>query len=197
MRKLSHRSRPTGNAAAAAARFRRLALSLLRGALGALEFAALAEELDLGLFLTPIGRAATLRIGSRRARPPWHVSPRLARDRLRARPARSRPRCGARDRTSWGCTGEGRTRSLVSDLSRADLFASVALFEVFELSVGLHSALTRSAEGASKQLEVQFGLADVRAGIGVALASEGSTYVAARADLTFPTASDHTWSGAR
>lgn len=194
MRKLSHRVRPTGHAVAAAVRVRRVALSLFAAVLALSSSTALAEELDLGLFLTPIGRAATLRIEA--AEPDPHGTFRLgltidyAHDLLERGLA-----CGARDRTSWGCTGEGRTRSLVSDLSRADLFASVALFEVFELSVGLPLALTRAAVGASKQLEMHFGLADLRAGLGVALASDGATYVAARADLTFPTARDDTWSG--
>jgi len=62
VRKLSHRVRPTGNAVAAAARVRRVALSLCAAAVALSSSPVLAEELDLGLFLTPIGRAATLRI---------------------------------------------------------------------------------------------------------------------------------------
>jgi outer membrane protein OmpA-like peptidoglycan-associated protein len=155
---------------------------------------ARADELDLGLFLTPLGRAATMRVEA--AAPDPHGTFRrgltldYAHDLLDRGVA-----CAGRDRTSRGCSRDARTRSLISDLARADLFASVALFEVFELSLGMPIAMARAAERASEQLDTHAGAGDLRAGIGVALASEGTTHVAARADLTFPTASERTLSG--
>jgi len=173
---------------------RPLVALLLTAALALVSHRARADQLDLGVFLSPIGRAATLRIED--PAPDRHGTFRLGLTLDYAHDLVDRGlACGSRDETTWGCRGEGRTRSLVSDLARTDLFASVALFEVFELSLGVPIALTRAADGPSKSLEMRFGVADLRAGVGVALASEGTTHVAARLDLTFPTASDRVLSG--
>jgi len=156
---------------------------------------ARADELDLGMFLTPLGRAATLRIEDPAADP--HGTLRLglvldyAHDLLDRGIA-----CGENDARSF-CARELRTRSLVSDLARADLSASLALFEVFELGLGVPVALTRSAAAPDERLELNFGLADLRVGVGITLAARGPTRVAARVDSSWPTASERSLSGSK
>lgn len=154
---------------------------------------ARADELDLGLFVAPLGRAATLRI--EQPEPERHGTFRYglvldyAHD-LIARELACGSRTGAR-----GCNAEARTRALVSDLSRADLSVSLALYERFELGLGLPLTLARAAARPSSSLETHFGLADLRFGIGLALADSRATHVGARIDTTFPTASEHSLSG--
>lgn len=153
-----------------------------------------ADELDLGLFLSPLGRAATLRIEN--PAPDRHGTFRLGLTIDYAHDLVDRGvACGARDAATRGCRGEARTRALVGDLSRTDLFASIALFEVFELGVGVPFALTLAAAGPSEALDTHLGLADFRVGVGIALASQGTTHVGARLDTTLPTASEHSLSG--
>jgi outer membrane protein OmpA-like peptidoglycan-associated protein len=153
-----------------------------------------ADALDLGLFLPPLGRTATFRI--EQPAPDRHGTFRLGLALDYAHDLMSRGvACGARDQESVGCTGEIRSRALVADLSRADLVASLALFEVFELGIGLPIALTRAAASPADSLETHFGLADVRFGVGIALARRGPSAVGVRIDTTFPTASERTLSG--
>ena len=153
------------------------------------------NELDLGLFLTPLGRAATLRIED--PKPDPHGTFRLglgfdyAHDLLDRGVA-----CGPSDSRSF-CSRDLRTRALVSDLARADLTAALALFEVFELGLGVPLALTRSAAEPDARLEMNFGVADLRVGVGLSLASRGPTRVAARVDTTWPTASERSLSGSK
>jgi outer membrane protein OmpA-like peptidoglycan-associated protein len=153
-----------------------------------------ADELDLGTFLSPLGRAATLRIDD--PAPDRHGTFRFGLTIDYAHDLIDRGlACGPGDEAMRGCRGAARTRAMVSDLSRADLFASVALFEVFELGIGVPFALTRAADGPSETLDTHLGVADLRAGVGIALASQGTTHVGARLDMTFPTASEHSLSG--
>jgi outer membrane protein OmpA-like peptidoglycan-associated protein len=152
-----------------------------------------ADELDLGTFLSPLGRAATLRIED--PAPDRHGTFRFGLTLDYARDLIDRGLACSRDEATRGCVGAARTTALVADLSRADLFASIALFDVFELSAGVPFALTRAADAPSEQLDTQLGLADLRLGVGIALASQGTTHVGARLDMTFPTASEHSLSG--
>ncbi len=155
---------------------------------------ARADELDLGLFLTPLGRAATLRIED--PVPDRHGTFRLgvALDYTHGLLERGIACDGANEPESF-CGADIRSRALVSDLGRADLFASIALYEVFELALGVPFALTRSAAAPNERLELNLGLADLRVGVGFTVAARGPTRVAARVDTTWPTASERSLSG--
>jgi outer membrane protein OmpA-like peptidoglycan-associated protein len=177
----------------ASTRRRALRVLLLTAAIASISQQARADELDLGLFLSPIGRASTLRIED--PAPDRHGTFRLGLTLDYAHDLMDRSLACAAGEKTWGCRGEGRGRPLVADLSRADLSASIALFEVFELGVALPIVLARAAEKSSQALEMNFGAGDMRFGVGVALATQGTTHVGARLDLTFPTAGDHTLSG--
>lgn len=172
-----------------------LALVLACGSAWAAAPTAQADELDFGLFLTPLGRATTLRIDN--PRPDAHGTFRvaLALDYAHALLERG-VACGGAGRLPSFCRRELRDRALVADLARADVSASVALYEVFELGLGIPVALARAAPAPDERLETNVGLADLRFGVGIALAESGGTHVAARFDTTWPTASARSLSGA-
>src|SRR3954469_21009621 len=102
---------------------RPLAVLLLTAALVLTTGSARAEQLDLGLFLSPTGRAATLRIED--PAPDRHGTFRLGLTLDYAHGLIDRGLACGSDDDSRGCESDARTRALVSDLSRADFFASV------------------------------------------------------------------------
>jgi outer membrane protein OmpA-like peptidoglycan-associated protein len=157
-------------------------------------FQARADELDLSQFLSPLGRAATLRIEQPAPAAHGTVDVGLTLDYAHDVIDRGAA-CTADDAKRSFCSGDGPSRALVSDLTRAELSASLSLFRTFELAVGLPFALTRAATDPGASLGTYFGLADLRVGVGVTLVGEGATRVAARLDSTWPTASPHSYSG--
>ena len=178
---------------AALGRHKARGFALLLMAALAIPRAARGQELDLGLFLVPVGRAATLRI--EQAEPDRHGTLRFGIVLDYAHHAIERSLACGDETTGRGCSDEERTHALVSDQSRADLSMALALYRVFELGLAVPLVLTRSAPSASEPLETQFGLADLRLGVGISLSNAGATHVGARIDTTLPTATSHTLSG--
>lgn len=184
----------------------RIDRSLLRAARTLLPTAALAfvlalcvspvraQQLDFSQFLAPLGPGATLRIEQPAAAPHGTFSAGLTFDYGHDLIERG-VACSGVSSSERYCAANTRTRSLVADLGRAELTASLSLWRRFQLGLGLPFAFSRAAADPGDSLATSFGLADLRFGLGITLADRGATRLAVRVDTTFPTATHNSFSG--
>jgi len=151
-----------------------------------------ADELVLTSFHPTLARGTTLRIDSPELAPHGTVQLGLALDYGHALLER---RVGCLGGEALQCRRVVGSRALVSDLARAELLATLSLYDALELGVALPLVFARAAPAVQAPLDATFGLGDVRATVGIPLVLAGDTRVATRIELGLPTARAHTWSG--